>query len=270
MKRFCTIACSALTLWGTTPTLAAPAATEAHGDRRLVAYPWVSDSIYAIDARPGFETAIAFADSEKVENIAVGDSATWQVTPNRRANIVFVKPASLKAPTSNMTVVTDRHTYLFVLRVSREAQFMVRFHYPEPPPEPATAASAEARPKPAPAHRAEAPRLNFAWRRSGDKALLPGMIFNDSTAVYLAWPEGVALPAITEMAADGKTLGPVNTMMSGPYTMIPGEHDSLILTQGKRRASLVNLAPDLPPEVPAPEAVTPLGPATESQPVSQP
>jgi hypothetical protein len=38
----------------------------------------------------------------------------WQITPNRRASLLFVKPLP-GAHRTNMTVVTDKRTYLFDL-----------------------------------------------------------------------------------------------------------------------------------------------------------
>ena len=64
--------------------------------------------------RAGLQATVAFADNERIENVAIGDSNSWQVTPNKRANLLFVKPLAARART-NMTVVTDRHTYVFDL-----------------------------------------------------------------------------------------------------------------------------------------------------------
>ena len=55
-----------------------------------------------------------FARDERIENVAVGDSSAWQITPNRRASLLFVKPPTARSRT-NMTVVTDRRTYMFDL-----------------------------------------------------------------------------------------------------------------------------------------------------------
>ena len=51
-------------------------------------------------------------------------------------NLLFVKPLEPSEQT-NMTVVTNRHTYLFDLVASPRAKplYVLRFTYPEPPPE---------------------------------------------------------------------------------------------------------------------------------------
>jgi type IV secretion system protein VirB9 len=73
-------------------------------DRRVLELPWQPGVVVPITTTPGFEAAIAMSPDERVENIAIGNSALWQVTPNRRANLVFLKPASARAPVTNMTV----------------------------------------------------------------------------------------------------------------------------------------------------------------------
>src|SRR5205085_7069271 len=75
---------------------------------------------------------IRFSEDEHIENVAIGDSTKWQVTPNKRANLLFVKPLADRAVT-NMTVVTDRRTYLFDLVASptaRDPLYVLSFKYP--------------------------------------------------------------------------------------------------------------------------------------------
>ena len=86
-------------------------------DARLVERMYDANEVVRIDGKAGVQATIRFAEDEHIENVAIGDSQKWQVTPNKRANLLFVKPLSERA-TTNMTVVTDRHTYLFDLVAS--------------------------------------------------------------------------------------------------------------------------------------------------------
>jgi type IV secretion system protein VirB9 len=83
----------------------------------------------------GLQLSVEFDPAEKIENVAIGDSLGWQVTPNRRANLLFLKPMSARPPT-NMTVITNLRRYNFQLSVQRQAgraiPFSVRFLYAEP------------------------------------------------------------------------------------------------------------------------------------------
>ena len=87
-----------------------------------------------IDGRAGVQATIVFAEDEHIENVAIGDSNSWQVTPNKRANLLFVKPLAARART-NMTVVTDRHRYFFdlVAAPAGNALYVLRFTYPDEP-----------------------------------------------------------------------------------------------------------------------------------------
>ena len=84
-----------------------------------------------VQGRLGYQSMIEFGQGEQIENVAVGDSAAWQVTPNKRANLLFLKPLMGKART-NMTVVTDQRTYLFDLSVASSGNtplYNLRFTY---------------------------------------------------------------------------------------------------------------------------------------------
>lgn len=218
----------------------------ASADPRIVEQPYREGAVVPVTAHSGYSATIAFAPDERVENVALGNSAQWQVTPNKRASLIFLKPVAANAGTTNMTVVTDRRTYLFELRASARAQplYLLRFAYPEALVPPASdssietgavvpvAASASAEPH-------LAARLNFAWKASGASELLPDRVFDDGEATYLAWPQGKALPAVLSPAPDGKGEGPVNFSASGEYLVIDGVHPRLILRSGGARAELI-------------------------------
>ena len=80
--------------------LASPAVAQ---DPRLVEVMYDETKVVRIDGRVAVQASIMFGDDEVIENVAIGDSATWQVTPNKRANILFVKPLEPRVST-NLTV----------------------------------------------------------------------------------------------------------------------------------------------------------------------
>src|SRR6478672_11124421 len=83
-------------------------------DNRIRTQPYNPNEIVRIVGKTGIQSTIEFAADERIENVAVGDSSKWQITPNRRASLLFVKPLAARSRT-NMTVVTDRRTYMFDL-----------------------------------------------------------------------------------------------------------------------------------------------------------
>jgi len=230
-------------------------APSAWADERLVTHPYAEDEVVRIDGKLGVQATIGFGEDEHIENVAVGDSAKWQITPNKRANLLFVKPLEVDART-NMTVVTDRHSYFFDLVASRKARpvYLLRFTYPEQDRLAAEKAREERQlalneleqdllsgdPASAPADPAS---LNFAWRRKGDTELMPSRIFNDDNSTYLTWSSRRSIPAILVENDEGEE-GPVNYTVRGDTIVIGEVPDLIVLRIGKASATLENLRDD--------------------------
>ncbi|MBH0112252.1 TrbG/VirB9 family P-type conjugative transfer protein [Novosphingobium sp. YJ-S2-02] len=226
-------------------------------DDRLVHHAYQDDEVVRIDGRTGVQATIAFGKNEAIENVAIGDSAAWQITPNKRADLLFVKPLESTART-NMTVVTNRHTYFFDLVASPRSRplYMLRFTYPDeaedtaplaaPDSEaalaalsPAERALAEGDPLAMPADPAE---LNFAWTRTGSSKLMPSKVYDDGVSTYLTWPALSPVPAIL-IENDKGDEGPVNYAVRGATIVISDVPDKIILRSGKATAELVNTVP---------------------------
>ncbi len=228
--------------------LAAPAIAQ---DARLVERLYDPAKVVRIDGRTKVQATIAFAEDERIENVAIGDSEAWQVTPNKRANLLFIKPLSPAART-NMTVVTDRRTYLFDLIASPKAQpiYVLRFNYPPEPEQeqPVLAGSANAAEMAAatdPYAVVDPAQLNFEWARKGDRNLLPSRTYDDGNATFLTWPDGQPVPAILIKDHEG-TEGPVNFTVRGNVIVVDGVPAEIVLRSGDNLATLVNEGPPRP------------------------
>ena len=88
-------------------------------DPRVQVIEYAPDMIVPLATTPGFAVTIDFGDDEKVETVSIGDSTDWQISPNHRANLLFVKPMTAPAAT-NMTVVTNQRVYYFALTASMQ------------------------------------------------------------------------------------------------------------------------------------------------------
>ncbi len=247
-------------------------------DSRLVTHEYKPDEVVKISGKLGVQATIAFDEAESIENVAVGDSQSWQITPNKRANLLFVKPLSAGAKT-NMTVVTDRHTYFFDLVASAKASplYMLRFTYAKEPGEAGTAGP-QALQQPALAALSASRRevledpdavreenlaalneperdaisqesvvkpadpaiLNFAWRRRGDSSLMPSRIYDDGKATYLSWTEDQSVPAILVRNDKGEE-GPVNFAVRGSTIVIDDVPGIIVLRTGDESATLENM-----------------------------
>jgi type IV secretion system protein VirB9 len=209
-------------------------------DNRIRTQAYDPNAIVKILGKAGIQSTIEFADDERIENVAVGDSSAWQITPNRRASLLFVKPLTAHSRT-NMTVVTDRRTYMFDL-VSGEKSaapvYALKFSYPnEKPVETASKPVQQAAVATQSQATMTAEKLHFNWKSKGNGKLLPARVFDDGTSLYLAWERDTPLPAILTISEDRKE-GPINYRMSGEYIVISPIPTNLVLRYGSKFAQL--------------------------------
>lgn len=240
---------------------AAPLASVQAEDTRIVERHYDPAEIVRVEGRANVQAMIRFGEDEHIENVAIGDSQQWQVTPNRRANLLFVKPLADRAAT-NMTVVTDKHTYLFDLVASpahRNPLYVLAFAYPDAPEDDATELAEIAPQGPNAAELAAAndpysvvdpALLNHAWVSNGDPALIPAQVYDDGEATFLTWSAGATLPAILVKDHEG-TEGPVNFAVRGDQIVVDGVPREIVLRAGDDSATLLNQGPARPPRSPA-------------------
>ena len=189
---------------------AAPAAAQLRpqpgpGDPRIQSVLYDPDQVVQLQVAVGYQLTVEFAPDERIENVAVGDSGAWQVTPNKRGDRLFIKSGG-GSPT-NLTVVTDARTYIFELSAGYGGPqaFTVRFRYPPPP------AEAAATDRPA----ATAGR----YKLSGAKAIQPDAISDDGSKTYIVWRADQALPAVFKIGRDGKEMLADGGMRDGRYVL---------------------------------------------------
>ncbi|MFN4113132.1 MAG: TrbG/VirB9 family P-type conjugative transfer protein [Sphingomonadaceae bacterium] len=239
---------------GVTALLLLSVAAPAMADARLVERKYDPAAVVRIEGKTKVQATIQFGEDESIENVAIGDSASWQVTPNKRANLLFVKPLEPTAST-NMTVVTNKRTYLFDLVANPRARplYVLRFTYPDEPKEPevqlaapvAVADPTEMAAATDPYAVVDPAELNFAWAVKGDRALVPERTYDDGMATFLAWRSGQPIPAILVKDFEG-TEGPVNFTVRGDVIVVDGVPREIVLRSGKNVATLTNTGPVRP------------------------
>lgn len=199
-------------------------AQEAARDPRLRVMPYEEGRVISLDGHLGYQMMIEFDPQERIENVSIGDSLAWQVTPNRAATLLFVKPVVAHAAT-NMTVVTTRRRYAFALRASEtrapdDARIIygLRFTYPDEAP-----ASGAA---PAPS------AFDFSYVSSGLGALAPLQVFDDGRFTYFRLREGAEVPAIFALDSHNEE-ELVNAQVRGEFLVVDRVADAFVLRHGR-------------------------------------
>lgn len=228
----------ALALAMVAPGVALAAQTPRPGllDPRIRTVFYTGDQVVSLKGYFGYQMMIEFAPDERIENVSIGDGVAWQVTPNKKANLLFLKPVEKAGPT-NMTVVTDRRRYAFEL-VSHprsgsrapDMAYVVRFIYPpEPLPPPAPEA---APPKPP-------ERRNTHYTYTGARSTLPSLVFDDGRFTYFLWQENASAPALFVIGPDGSE-SIVNYSVRDGYQVVEQVAPRFVLRNGKEVTTVIN------------------------------
>ena len=216
---------------------AAPAlAVEPHpgsGDPRISEVLYDPGDVVELHGVLGYQLSVEFDPAEHIENVAIGDSLGWQVTPNRKANLLFLKPMA-RRPDTNMTVVTNLRRYNFQLSVrdhlaKRAVPYSVRFFYPQA----ALAVVTPPAPPTPPVDR------NHAYTYEGSAKALPTQMFDDGQSTYFAFGRDDDLPAIYAVDPDGGE-AVVNSHMQAGYIVVDRIAPGFVLRRGSDVTKVYN------------------------------
>ncbi len=204
-------------------------------DPRIQTIEYDPNQVVVLRGTLGYQFMLEFDAGERIETVSIGDALGWQVTPNRKANVLFIKPVDRLAVT-NLTVLTDQRRYVFELTVAPRGSaapvlFVARMVYPQP----AVVAVETAPVEP------EAPPVvaNSAYSISGAAESRPVRVFDDGHQTYFEWSADSAIPAIFGVSADGSE-SLVNYAVRGPYVVVEQLSPKFTLRNGKQIASVTN------------------------------
>jgi type IV secretion system protein VirB9 len=207
------------------------------GDPRIRIVQYDPDQVVELRGAIGYQMTLEFGPGERIENVSIGDGLGWQVTPNHKANLLFVKPLDVHSVT-DMTVITNLRRYAFDLSARRppphgdhSLMFRVRFRYPEP-----FIAVVEPAPVPPP----QPPRdVNHAYRIEGSAATAPLRVFDDGHSTYFTFSPTVDYPAIFAVDADRKE-AVVNSATRDGYVVVDRLAGAFMLRRGAQVTRIVN------------------------------
>ena len=196
------------------------------------------NQVYEIIGTYGYQTSLEFAQDEEVKVVSLGDTIAWQTVPYN--NRVFLKPVEPRAAT-NMTVITNKRTYYFMLsssKLSKETTFLVRFKYPQSP-SPVTAQN----PKPKATNTGFDPeKINLDYSTAGHKHAIPlDRVMDDGQFTFFRFSQNGEIPTIYTVGPDG-TESIVNTRREGAYVVVERTSGLFTLRNGNNYLCVKNNA----------------------------
>lgn len=195
-------------------------------DPRLQTLAYDPGQVVRLRVASGYHATIALGPGEQIENIAIGDSDAWQVTPNNRGDHLFIKPLRVGSVT-NLTVVTGARLYSFeltaVATLTPDAPFAVRFQYPDD--HPTQPASTDLR----------------RYRLSGARALRPDAISDDGVRTSIEWKTDQTLPAVFAVDDQEQEVLLDGQMRDGRY-VIDAVHETLVFRLDRQTARAARLS----------------------------
>lgn len=207
-------------------TLSIPALAEvipqpSPGDPRIQTVDYDANEVVRLMLQTGYTTVLEFAPDERIENVAIGEGAGWQITPNKRADHLFIKPGP-SAYDTNLIILTDARRYSFLLSTGPGTgviPYIVRFRYAGIDLAPPTVVS----------------EVEATYRVKGAKELLPTAMSDDGTATSIRWPETLAIPAIYVIDAQGKETLINGAMRDGAF-VVDAIAPRFVFRSGKHKA----------------------------------
>jgi type IV secretion system protein VirB9 len=169
------------------------------GDPHIQTVQYDSQEVVMLKVAMGYALTVEFSPDERIDAVSVGNSSVWQVSSDKEASRLFIKPMQGSVDT-NMTVITDTRIYAFDLKAWPTPDFsmayVVRFNYPAAPQPTLQALAAE--------KAAKSDTLVVTYRFSGSGKLKPASMSDDGHSTFIAWPEKTPIPAVSIVEDTGK------------------------------------------------------------------
>ena len=178
------------------------AAESSRSDRRIRYVAYDPDEVVQVEAVVGVVTHIVLEPGEVYVTHAFGDGKAWDFAV--KANHYFLKAVAENAD-SNLTIVTDRRSYHFSLKLvtasDRPGTFELVFDYPD---ERARKESDQARRRQVEEGFTRKPSsVNLDYTMSGDYDIAPVNAWDDRQFTYFRFPGNRDIPAIYMVDEDG-------------------------------------------------------------------
>lgn len=218
-------------------------------DARIKTVLYSPNEIIKFTGYYGYQSNIQFGEEETISTISLGDSVPWQLNPV--GNRLFLKPIEQEA-TTNMTVITNKHTYFFELHAEGEMgnkknisdknlTFELRIIYPNEDISAGVVGGSAVDHVPD-LETEDLNKYNFRYTISGDDDIAPIRIFDDGEFTYFQFHDiNGEVPAFYRVDKDGNE-SIINYRARGPYIVVERVAPRFTLRHGKSVVCVFNEA----------------------------
>ena len=211
-------------------------------DARVREVSYRQDEVVAVNGSYGVSTMIVLQDDEKIETLALGDSLAWKVEPNKRGNIIFVKPVEKDAFT-NLNVVTSKRLYSFILRSgfrqARQQVFKIRFRFPDDEADGKLMALAKERAAYPNTRNFKVANANSDYGYKGSSLAKPIAVFDDGVKTWFRFAADQETPAFFVVDRE-RNESVVNFHKEGPYIIVDKVNFQWTLRNGEEVTCVFN------------------------------
>jgi type IV secretion system protein VirB9 len=209
-------------------------------DSRIQYIPYQRDQVVSLDLSFGTSTMIVFEDDEKIETLAAGDAMGFKIEPNKRGNVLFVKPSERDA-SANLNVLTSKRHYVFFLRSGfrhpRQQIFAVRFSYPDTFMTQADLEEARKRVTEPNLRNLDVANANSDYAYKGSPANKPSVVFDDGVKTFFRFDGNVPAIFIVDPQRNESL---VNCRREGPYIVVDRVNYQWTLRNGEEATCVFN------------------------------
>lgn len=234
-------------------------------DSRIKTFVYSSNEVFTVVFSQGYYSYIEFAEGEKVKSIAVGDAASWKISPYD--NKLLIMPFEVSSRTNMIITTTKKRNYVFDLisrpnydkhppetdnkddkpdySTEKDISYIVRFYYPQDKEEFDIDDLDEVSTPTQMQYISENPekvieendtKYNYAYvDEGGNKDIIPVILFDDGYLTYFKFRDHNRIPQI--FAEDGS---PCKRLLFDNYIIIKGVHKKLFVRYENDEVEIVN------------------------------
>lgn len=170
-------------------------------DQRIQEVLYNPNDVSLVKVKLGVTTLIQLEEGEFITNetagMAFGDPMAWDVSV--RGNNIFLRPIA-DDPSTNVTLVSNKRTYIWDIKESKSPAWLVRFVYPKPVSQKENVSFNK---QSEPCKMYGDNYVNWDYELQGKASFAPYEVWDDGQFTCFKFSPSVDLPVIYRVAADG-------------------------------------------------------------------